>query len=211
MRAVIQRVLNASVTLVDSGEVVSSIGHGLCVLVGISRNDTKKDVEYIVRKILNTRIFGDEDGKRWTKSVKDCEGEILCVSQVTLYHSFKGNKLDFHHAMSPDPGQTFYNEFLDYLKSQYNADRIQDGKFGAHMLVNIQNDGPVTIVIESPSDSKDVKSGPDVEKLLSKDAKSGPDVERSSPKDAKSGPDVERSSPKDAKTGPDADRNLHQT
>ncbi|KAH9509074.1 D-tyrosyl-tRNA(Tyr) deacylase [Bulinus truncatus] len=146
MKAVIQRVIKASVTVDD--EIVGSIGRGLCVLVGISRYDTEKEMEYIVRKILNIRVFNDETDKRWMKSVVDMGYEVLCVSQFTLESSLKGNKPDFRHAMAPELSQPFYNQFLEALKAQYRPDKIQDGKFGAYMQVNIQNDGPVTIPLE---------------------------------------------------------------
>ncbi|KAK0050754.1 D-tyrosyl-tRNA(Tyr) deacylase 1 [Biomphalaria pfeifferi] len=157
MKAVIQRVLSASVTV--DNEIVGSIGKGLCVLVGISRHDTEKEMEYIVRKILNIRVFNDEKDKRWMKSVMDMGYEVLCVSQFTLESTLKGNKPDFRYAMSPELSQPFYNQFLQALKTQYKADKIQDGKFGAYMQVDIQNDGPVTIPLEIKpgAPSKDTK------------------------------------------------------
>ena len=94
MKAVIQRVQSASVSV--DGNVIASIGRGICVLIGIHVKDTPKERETIVRKILNLRIFDDEKNKRWSKSVKDLNLEILCVSQFTLYHIMKGNKPDFH-------------------------------------------------------------------------------------------------------------------
>ena len=88
MKAIIQRVSSASVSV--DGEIISSIGKGLCILVGIHRTDTKKELEYIAKKILSTRIFDDPNtGKRWDKSVKDLNLEVLCVSQFTLYHILK--------------------------------------------------------------------------------------------------------------------------
>ncbi|CAD5113357.1 unnamed protein product [Dimorphilus gyrociliatus] len=148
MKALIQRVLNAKVTV--NGDVVSEIGKGLCVLVGISRDDNKKDMEFIVRKILNLRVFDDENGKRWAKSAKDLNLEILCVSQFTLYHVLKGNKPDFHNAMTAEQSEKFYNEFLDEMKKNYKPEAIKNGLFGADMQVHIQNDGPVTIDVVSP-------------------------------------------------------------
>ncbi|XP_047119349.1 D-aminoacyl-tRNA deacylase 1-like [Schistocerca piceifrons] len=149
MKAVIQRVLKASVTV--DGEVISSIGKGLCVLVGISRDDTEADMEYLARKLLNLGIFEDDNGKRWNLSVRDKNLEILCVSQFTLYHVLKGNKLDFHCAMPAESSEEFYNRFLKLLRTQYKDDFVKDGKFGAYMTVNIENDGPVTVELESPS------------------------------------------------------------
>ncbi|KAK4318840.1 hypothetical protein Pmani_010162 [Petrolisthes manimaculis] len=148
MRAILQRVRQASVTVDD--EVISSIGRGLCVLIGIHKNDSQPDIDYIVRKILNTRLFEDASGKRWHLGVKDAGLEILNVSQFTLYCELKGNKPDYRHAMGGEAAQQFYQTFLTQLRNQYNGDKIKDGRFGAMMQVNIQNDGPVTITIESP-------------------------------------------------------------
>ena len=94
MKAIIQRVQSASVSVDDN--IIAKIGRGICVLIGIHVKDTPKVRETIVRKILNLRIFDDEKNKRWSKSVKDLNLEILCVSQFTLYHIMKGNKPDFH-------------------------------------------------------------------------------------------------------------------
>ncbi|KAG7162489.1 D-aminoacyl-tRNA deacylase-like [Homarus americanus] len=153
MRVVIQRVHQASVTVGE--EVISSIGRGLCVLVGIHKNDTQADVDFIVRKILNTRLFEDGNGKRWQLGVKDAGLEVLTVSQFTLYCELKGNKPDYRHAMSGEAAQQFYENFVARLQTQYKSDRIFDGKFGAMMQVTIQNDGPVTINIDSPQRKTD--------------------------------------------------------
>ncbi|XP_070577281.1 uncharacterized protein [Ptychodera flava] len=104
----------------------------------------------MVRKILNLRVFEDENQKRWMKSVKDKNYEILCVSQFTLCCTLKGNKPDYHLAMGGDESQAFYEKFLAALKKEYKPDLIKDGKFGAYMQVHIQNDGPVTIQLDSP-------------------------------------------------------------
>lgn len=101
-----------------------------------------------MRKILNLRLF-ENDGKRWNKSVQDEKLEILCVSQFTLYHRLKGNKPDFHLAMQGVAAEELYNKFLDTLKSEYESDKVKDGKFGAYMQVSIVNDGPVTLELES--------------------------------------------------------------
>ncbi|KAI8437662.1 hypothetical protein MSG28_011912 [Choristoneura fumiferana] len=149
MKALIQRVMNAKVTV--NGEVVSCIEQGLCILVGISKNDNHSDMEYIVRKILSIRLFNDDSDKRWSKSVVEKELEVLCVSQFTLYNTWKGNKPDFHNAMAGDESKKFYEQFLELLKSSYKPEKIKDGVFGAYMQVSIQNDGPVTVEIESPA------------------------------------------------------------
>ncbi|GFO07399.1 D-tyrosyl-tRNA(tyr) deacylase [Plakobranchus ocellatus] len=146
MKALIQRVAKASVTVGD--RTVGSIGHGLCVLVGIHRNDTDAEMEYIVRKILNLRLFSDGEDKKWMNSVVDMDYEVLCVSQFTLESTLKGNKPDFREAMVSEKSKAFYGKFLEALKSQYKPEKIQDGEFGSYMQVHIQNDGPVTIPIE---------------------------------------------------------------
>ncbi|EDL28475.1 histidyl tRNA synthetase 2, isoform CRA_b, partial [Mus musculus] len=212
------------------GEQISAIGRGICVLLGISMEDSQKELEHMVRKILNLRVFEDESGKHWSKSVMDKEYEVLCVSQFTLqcvlkgnkpdfhlampteqaesfYNSFpgaasqelqtrayqrvrkilnlrvfedesgkhwsksvmdkeyevlcvsqftlqcvlKGNKPDFHLAMPTEQAESFYNSFLEQLRKSYRPELIRDGKFGAYMQVHIQNDGPVTIELESPA------------------------------------------------------------
>ncbi|VDO58035.1 unnamed protein product [Haemonchus placei] len=143
MRAVIQRVARASVKVGE--EVVSSIGRGVCVFVGISRDDKDDDIEYIVRKILNVRLFASEN-KRWDKSVKDEGLEILCVSQFTLYGFLK---LDFHNSMNPQDASTFYSSFMEKLRTSYLPENVKDGRFAAMMNVEIVNDGPVTISIDS--------------------------------------------------------------
>ncbi|PAV64965.1 hypothetical protein WR25_10274 isoform A [Diploscapter pachys] len=146
MRAVIQRVSNASVSV--NSEIVGQIGRGLCVLVGIHKDDKPEDVEYIIRKILNLRLFHHEN-KPWDKSVKDLDLEILCISQFTLYGLIKGNKLDFHNSMSSQAAAEFYATFLQTLKSAYKPEKVQDGRFGAMMQVDISNDGPVTYNLDS--------------------------------------------------------------
>ncbi|XP_045504111.1 D-aminoacyl-tRNA deacylase [Colias croceus] len=147
MKALIQRVMNANVTV--NGELISNIGQGLCVFIGITHNDTPKDMEYMVRKLLSLKLFNDENDKKWKKSVVDEDLELLCVSQFTLYNTWKGNKPDFHLAMPGDKSKEFYEQFIQMLRNQYKPDKVKDGVFGAYMQVSIQNDGPVTLEIES--------------------------------------------------------------
>ncbi|KAJ1519698.1 hypothetical protein ONE63_004959 [Megalurothrips usitatus] len=149
MKGTIQRVVKASVEV--DGQVISTIGRGICVLVGIHKNDTEKDKEYLTRKLLSIRLWEDEKGRRWSRSVTDMQYEILCVSQFTLYYYLKGNKPDFHAAMPGAQSQEFYYSFLDMLRRQYDPSKIKDGQFGAMMQVHIQNDGPVTLDLESPT------------------------------------------------------------
>ncbi|XP_067018991.1 D-aminoacyl-tRNA deacylase 1-like isoform X2 [Acropora muricata] len=174
MRAIVQRVTTASVSV--DGEVISSIGKGLCVLLGISKNDTPKEIDYMVKKILNLRVF-DDDGSRWKKSVVDKNFEILCVSQFTLQAVLKGTKPDFHLAMGGDQSESFYQDFLQNLRSAYKEDAIKDGKFGAYMQVHIQNDGPVTISLETPHSKpvqdKQVKQVRGARKFQSNSTKTG--------------------------------------
>ncbi|KAF9416318.1 hypothetical protein HW555_006272 [Spodoptera exigua] len=123
MKALIQRVMNAKVTVND--EVISSIGQGICVFIGISNTDSKKDMEYIVRKLLSIKLFDDESEKKWKKSVSDRDFEILCVSQFTLYNTWKGNKPDFHNAMPGEKSKEFYENFLQMLKAAYKPDKVK--------------------------------------------------------------------------------------
>ncbi|XP_054946247.1 D-aminoacyl-tRNA deacylase 1 isoform X4 [Physeter macrocephalus] len=133
------------------GEQISAIGRGICVLLGISLEDTQKELEHMVRKILNLRVFEDESGKHWSKSVMDKQYEVLCISQFTLQCVLKGNKPDLHLAMPSEQAEGFYNGFLEQLRKAYRPELVKDGKFGAYMQVHIQNDGPVTIELESPA------------------------------------------------------------
>uniref|UniRef100_A0A8B9PSY7 D-aminoacyl-tRNA deacylase n=1 Tax=Apteryx owenii TaxID=8824 RepID=A0A8B9PSY7_APTOW len=126
-------------------------------MLGISLEDTQRELEHMVRKILNLRVFEDESGKHWSKSVMDKQYEVLCVSQFTLQCILKGNKPDYHMAMPTEQAECFYNNFLEQLRKAYKPELIKDGKFGAYMQVHIQNDGPVTIELESPAATVDPK------------------------------------------------------
>jgi D-tyrosyl-tRNA(Tyr) deacylase len=148
MRCIVQRVKQASVSVGE--ELVSSIGRGMCVLVGIHRDDTEADADWMVRKLLNLRIFHPDGEDRWQSSVKDNNLEILCVSQFTLYAVLKGNKPDFHQSMRADTSKQFFDHFIANLKRSYNEDLVKIGSFGSYMAVNIVNDGPVTITLDSP-------------------------------------------------------------
>mmetsp|Transcript_3418 Transcript_3418/g.6760 ORF Transcript_3418/g.6760 Transcript_3418/m.6760 type:complete len:152 (-) Transcript_3418:132-587(-) len=148
MRAVIQRVKSASVEV--DGEIVSRIGPGLCVFVGLKDGDSGPDVEFIGRKILNMRLFENADtGKAWDRSVMDMGLEVLLVSQFTLYGILKGNKPDFHHAMPPSQAREAYENFVEHIRKSYSPNMIKDGVFGAKMDVAIVNDGPVTYQLDS--------------------------------------------------------------
>ena len=145
MRAVVQRVKSSSVTV--NGEIVGSIKEGLNVLLGISQDDTIEDIKYIIDKVVNLRIFQDENDKM-NLSVKDTEGEILVISQFTLYGDCrKGRRPNFMNALGGSEAEHLYNKFVDMIKE--TGIKIETGVFGANMDVLIQNDGPVTILLES--------------------------------------------------------------
>ncbi|KAJ1728639.1 D-tyrosyl-tRNA(Tyr) deacylase [Coemansia biformis] len=148
MRAVLQKVARASVTVGD--KVVGAIGPGVCVLVGISSADTAEDMEYMARKVLGMRVFDDDTGSMWKKSVQDRGLEVLCVSQFTLYGSTtKGMKPDFHQAMGSAESRQFFDDFVTRLGQLYDRSRIATGEFGAMMQVELVNDGPVTLELDS--------------------------------------------------------------
>ncbi|KAG2186309.1 hypothetical protein INT43_002747 [Umbelopsis isabellina] len=178
MRAVLQRVARASVSVDD--KVVSSIGKGVCVLVGIGVDDNEADIDYMVRKLLTLRVF--EDGQvMWKKNVQDLDYELLCVSQFTLFAKttkgiykmnrqgylglfieevlmveFKpGSKPDFHASMKTAEANEMYTKFLQKLGKAYKPEKIKDGVFGAMMMVDIVNEGPVTIELDSRKFSYD--------------------------------------------------------
>ncbi|KIV96916.1 hypothetical protein B0A52_08364 [Exophiala mesophila] len=154
MKAVLQRVLSGSVTVND--QVVSSIGKGVLVLAAIGPNDSRKDAESMAAKILKLKLWPDEQDSNWKKSVKDIQGEVLCVSQFTLFASTKkGNKPDFHGAAKPEMAKELYDYFMAQLRAQYPPEKVKDGVFQAMMQVSLVNDGPVTLEI----DTNPVKSG----------------------------------------------------
>ncbi|WP_353119956.1 D-aminoacyl-tRNA deacylase [Myroides odoratus] len=146
MRIVIQRVTEASVTV--EGTIIDSIGTGLLVLVGIEEVDTKQDIEWLSGKLVNLRIFEDEQGVM-NKSVLDVGGEVLIVSQFTLHASTKkGNRPSYIKAAKPDFAIPMYEDFVAQVSRDLNK-KVQTGRFGADMKVALLNDGPVTICIDS--------------------------------------------------------------
>ena len=146
MKIVIQRVQSASVVIEDC--TVGAIKQGLLLLVGVGPEDTKEDLEYAVRKIVNMRIFSDEDGKM-NLSVKDIGGQILSISQFTLFaDTKKGNRPSFTGAASPEVANQLYEEFNEILRTEYGL-TVATGEFGADMQVSLVNDGPVTILLDT--------------------------------------------------------------
>ena len=146
MRPVIQRVRHCSVTI--DGLVKSKIGNGLLVLVGIEDRDTQEDIEWLCKKIANLRIFDDENGVM-NRSVVESEGEVMVVSQFTLHASTKkGNRPSYIHASKPDIAIPMYEAFCAEMGLQLGKD-VATGTFGADMKIELLNDGPVTILIDS--------------------------------------------------------------
>ncbi len=146
MRVVIQRVTRASVTI--AGELKSSIGKGMMILVGFCNEDTDQDLDWAVKKIAQLRIYDDEQGVM-NKSIEETGGEILAVSQFTLYASCKkGNRPSYIRAAKPDISVPLYDAFCEKLQERLQKP-IQTGVFGADMQVELINDGPVTICIDT--------------------------------------------------------------
>ena len=142
MKAILQRVLSSSVTVND--QVVSAIGKGVLVLAAIDPNDSSKDAETMASKVLKMKLWPDEKGVNWKKSVQDIQGEVLCISQFTLLASTKkGNKPDFHAAAKPEVAKELYDYFLSRVRDQYPPGKVKDGVFQAMMQVSLVNDGPV--------------------------------------------------------------------
>ena len=145
MRAVIQRVTKSSVAV--GSETTGKIGRGLMVLIGVEDGDTVKDAEYIAEKVAGLRIFEDENDKM-NLSVTDVGGEILAVSQFTLLGDVrKGKRPSFTRAARPDEADSLYRKVIEFISSR--GINVEEGVFQTHMVVDIQNDGPVTILLDS--------------------------------------------------------------
>lgn len=144
MKVVVQRSKKSSVSI--NNKIVGKIDKGLVILVGFTDGDSLKDIDYIVKKIVNLRIFDDDNGVM-NKSIKDVGGSILSISQFTLYaETKKGNRPSYIKAMNGNDATKLYDIFNDKLREYIN---VETGVFGADMMVSISNDGPVTIIIES--------------------------------------------------------------
>lgn len=145
MRVIIQRVTSSSVIVDD--RTIGKIGRGLNLLVGIAATDTEAELDWMTRKCLDLRLFADADGKPWSRSIADIQGEILVVSQFTLYGDCrKGRRPSFSASASPDLAQALYDLFVSKL--QQSGLTIATGEFGAMMSVEIENDGPVTMILD---------------------------------------------------------------
>lgn len=148
MRAVVQRVQSSKVTV--DNKVIGEISKGINVLIGISEDDTEEDLKYIKDKIINLRIFEDDNNKM-NKSLIDIEGDMLVISQFTLYGDCrKGRRPNFMKALGGEQAIELYNKFIDMLKE--TGLKVETGEFGADMKVDILNDGPVTLLLESNKD-----------------------------------------------------------
>eukprot|EP00793_Prasinoderma_coloniale_P001703 PRCOL_00003508-RA len=148
MRAVVQRCTQASVSV--EGETVGAVsGPSLAVLVGVGREDTEEQVEWLARKLLNMRLWAGDDEKPWARSVRDMGGSVLVVSQFTLHGKLKGNKPDWGRAAGPEPARALYESLLARLRSDLGEERVAAGVFGAMMACSFENDGPVTMVLDS--------------------------------------------------------------
>ena len=145
MKALIQRVARASVSV--EGKVVGKIGPGLVVFIGVANGDSTEDIQYLTRKIVELRIFDDADGK-FNLSALDVKGELLLVSQFTLLATTrKGRRPGFTDAAAPEIAETLFNQFVEQVRAA--GLKVETGRFQTHMLVEINNDGPVTIFIDS--------------------------------------------------------------
>ena len=145
MKFVIQRVNHAEVKV--DGETVGKIGKGFLVLIGVGRGDTREDADWYLKKLLGLRIFEDENGKT-NLSLADVNGELLLVSQFTLYaNPYDGNRPSFNDALNKEEAERLFCIFKEKISSIY--DNVKFGKFGSDMKVSLVNDGPITIIIES--------------------------------------------------------------
>jgi len=154
MRALVQRVRSAKVEV--NGEVISEIGHGLLVLLGVAKTDTGPDADMLAGKTARLRIFEDEAGKM-NRSVVEAGGSILVVSQFTLYgDTRRGNRPGFDQAALPDLADKLYQQYMSALAAY--GQQVRSGVFGAEMLVTLENDGPVTLLLESRAPAATTKA-----------------------------------------------------
>lgn len=148
MRVVLQRVKSSQVIV--AGEVIGQIGRGLNLLVGIAETDTDVELDWMAKKCLELRLFPGETGDRFDRSVQEIQGELLVISQFTLYGDCrKGRRPSFDRAATPSIAEKYYESFVEKLRR--SGLRVETGKFGAMMQVSIENDGPVTLLLERES------------------------------------------------------------
>ena len=151
MRFIIQRVNQANVSI-KGKDSSSKIGKGLLIYVGINKNDNEDSLEIICDKLLNAKLFNDEKEVRWKESVSSLDLEILIVSNFTLYNNFKGTKPNFNHSMDGANAKILFEKLVQKLKEKYKDEKIKTGEFGEYMLIDSQNDGPVTIDWDYPNE-----------------------------------------------------------
>ena len=148
MRALVQRVSEGSV-VIEEKKYSASIGKGMVILLGVREGDTEQDVIFVADKCSNLRIFEDDNGKM-NLSLKDISGDVLVISQFTLYGDpRKGNRPNYTDAAKPELAENLYNRFVERMKMNIGEDKVKSGIFAAMMQVKIFNDGPVTIIVES--------------------------------------------------------------
>lgn len=146
MKIVLQRVKEASVEI--DHQIAGSINHGLLIYLGIEDEDVQEDIDWLIKKVIQMRIFSDEEGKM-NLNIRDVEGELLIVSQFTLYASVKkGNRPSFTDAAKPEYAKKLYEDFILSMRDMYHSN-IQTGRFGANMQVYSINDGPLTFILDS--------------------------------------------------------------
>jgi len=143
MRIVVQRVSDAKLSVEE--KVLAEIKEGLVVFVGFYDGDNDTALDNIVDKILNLKLWEDKSGSMWKESVKSLNHEILLVPNFTLYAATKGGKMDFHLAMKADKSKIIFQKFVELFQKKYEENKIKQGEFGAHMKINLTNDGPINI------------------------------------------------------------------
>jgi D-tyrosyl-tRNA(Tyr) deacylase len=147
MKVVLQRVKSASVSVEE--KKVSEIDKGYVLMLGIAKADEAKDIEFLINKIIDLRLFENSDEK-FDKDLKEVDGEVLVISQFTLFADMsKGRRPYFGEAEKPKKAKEIYGEFVEKFKEIYEEEKVKSGVFGAKMLVEISNDGPVTIILDS--------------------------------------------------------------
>ena len=148
MKAIVQRVKSASVTIPDEN-YSENIGKGILILLGIKTGDKEADVNFVADKCCNLRIFEDDEDKM-NKSIRDVTGEVLIISQFTIYgETAKGNRPSFIEAAKPEEAIPLYNKFISRVKMNLGEDKVEEGIFGAMMDIELVNYGPVTVIVES--------------------------------------------------------------